>query len=103
VPEVDGTHRSGHSPGQHEPPRSKPLRLPGMLKGHRWAVHLLKVSVCDTLSRYKLSKIPIRYGYNWQPAHSLAGHTVSRAEFVAAPCLPPLAVARLPLCLQGGL
>ena len=39
---------------------------------------------------------------NWRPAHRLVGHAVSKAEFAAAPCLPPLAVARLPLYLQGG-
>ena len=39
---------------------------------------------------------------NWQPAHSLVEDVVSGAEVAAAPCFPALAVAHLPLCLQGG-
>ena len=37
---------------------------------------------------------------NWEPAHSLVEDVVS-VEIAAAPCLPALDVARLPLCLQG--
>jgi len=37
---------------------------------------------------------------NWEPAHSLVGDVVSGAQI--APCLPTLAVARLPLCHQRG-
>ena len=35
---------------------------------------------------------------NWEPAHSLVEDAISVAEI--APCLPALAVAFLPLCLQ---
>ena len=37
---------------------------------------------------------------NWKPAHSLVENAMSGSEI--APCLPALAVARLPLCLQQG-
>ena len=39
---------------------------------------------------------------HWQPSHSLVEDTVSRGNTAAAPCLPALAVAHLPLCLWGG-
>ena len=39
---------------------------------------------------------------SWLPAHSLVEDVVSGAEIAAAPCLPALAVACLPLCLWGG-
>ena len=38
---------------------------------------------------------------NWEPAHSLVEDAISGAEI--APCLLPLAVACLPLCLLWGL
>ena len=38
---------------------------------------------------------------NWEPAHSLVKDAISGAEI--APCLLPLAVACLPLCLLWGL
>ena len=37
---------------------------------------------------------------NWEPAHSLVEDAISGAEI--APCLLPLAVACLPLCLRQG-
>ena len=39
---------------------------------------------------------------NCEPAHSLVEDVISGAEIAAAPCLLPLAVSRLPLCLRGG-
>ena len=36
---------------------------------------------------------------DWEP-HSLVADAISGAEIAAAPCLPALAVAGLPLCLQ---
>ena len=39
---------------------------------------------------------------HWQPSHSLVEDAVSRGNTAAAPCLPALAVAHLPLCLWGG-
>ena len=38
---------------------------------------------------------------NWEAAHSLVEDAVSDAEIAAAPCLPALSVACLPLCLWG--
>ena len=37
---------------------------------------------------------------NWEPTHSLVEDAISGAEI--SPCLPALAVTRLPLCLQWG-
>ena len=37
-----------------------------------------------------------------EPAHSLVEDAVSGTEIAAAPCLPVLAVASLPLCLGAG-
>ena len=37
---------------------------------------------------------------NWEPAHSLVENAISGAKI--ALCLPVLAVAHLPLCLQHG-
>lgn len=37
---------------------------------------------------------------DWVPTHSLVGKMVSGAKIAAAPCLLPLAVMYLPLCLQ---
>ena len=37
---------------------------------------------------------------NWEPAHSLVEDAFSGAKI--GPCLPTLAVARLPLCLRWG-
>ena len=39
---------------------------------------------------------------NWEPVHSLVEGAVSGAEIAAASCLPALAVACLPVCLQQG-
>ena len=39
---------------------------------------------------------------NWEPAHSLIEDAVSGAKIAAAPCLPALAVAQLPLWHWGG-
>ena len=39
---------------------------------------------------------------SWKPAHSLVKDAVSGSEIAAAPCLPLLAIAHLPLCLWGG-
>ena len=39
---------------------------------------------------------------NWEPAHSLEEDAVSVAKIAATLFLPALAVACLPLCLQGG-
>ena len=38
---------------------------------------------------------------NWEPGHSLVEGVVSGAEIAAAPFLPALADAHLPLCLRG--
>ena len=39
---------------------------------------------------------------SWEPTHSLVEDTFPGAEIAAVPCLPVLAVASLPLCLQVG-
>ena len=39
---------------------------------------------------------------DWQPACNLMGDVVSGTEIAMAPCLPPLAVIHLPLCLWKG-
>ena len=39
---------------------------------------------------------------NWEPAHSLEEDAVSGAKIAETPSFPALAVAFLPLCLQGG-
>ena len=39
---------------------------------------------------------------NWEPAHSLEEDAVSEAKIAETPSFPALAVALLPLCLQGG-
>ena len=69
-----------------------------------WAVraqfHLLRGTGlrCDTPGRSQEGMVS-----DWRPPHSLVGDAVSGAEMAVAPCLPPLAVMHLPLCLQGGL
>lgn len=39
---------------------------------------------------------------DWQPAHNLARDVVSGNEIAVAPCLLPLALIHLPLCLWKG-
>ena len=39
---------------------------------------------------------------DWQPSHNLARDVVSGNEIAVAPCLLPLAVIHLPLCLWKG-
>ena len=108
-------------------PRSKQLRQPGAWQGHTPQVggtsyHLSgpsclvssvhsrstvsgvpcvssgdMISDCTSPGGCQLSRIQGRFGSKWEPARSLVEDAVSGAEF--APCLPALAVARLPPCL----
>ena len=103
--------------------RSKPLRFSGALQGHRqrWAVHFvpflgsscsgdLVLGECTVPGVQCVSSMGLISGCEsqedavslWQPSHSLVEDAVSRGNTAAAPCLPALAVAHLPLCLWGG-
>ena len=90
----------------HAPPRSKPLGFPLALWGQSqvgpassqrsWSqVVTLQADMNSPGSQIDMVS-------DWQPAHSLAGGAVSRAEIAMAPCLPPLAVTHLSLCLWVG-
>ena len=112
-------------------PRPEQLRRPGAWRSHcpRWAVHLIHLpgsgcSVSQVFNKSTVLGVPCVSGElisgcdptgsvncpgsqedvisNSEPAHSLVEDAISGAEIAAASCLPALAVACLPVCLQQG-
>ena len=110
-------------------PRSEQLRQPGAWRGHcpRWAVRLTTSPVpaarfpwyamgvpsqlcissgeltsgCNLLAGVNRPGSQVDVVSSWGAAHSLVEDAVSGAETGAAPCLPALVLACLPLPWQG--
>ena len=79
----------------------------GTLRGHspRWAMHLLSGGWSQAVTLLADMNHPGSQDdvvSDWQPARNLMGDVVSGTEIAVAPCLPPLAVIHLPLCLWKG-
>lgn len=76
----------------------------GTLRGHSpsWAMHRLSGGWSQAVTFLADMNHPGPQDdvvSDWQPARNLLGDVVSGTEIVVAPCLPPLAVIHLPLCL----